>query len=231
MLLLASMKNKALYFVWEWLIFHCEQAEKQVEEYQGMRAFILGWTEKAEALVSGNIIWTSASQLQEQIRAHQVNLYSESHSRDRNSFNILENCCCLLQKTGFAMFWKKILFHALTYWGHATNLQQMHFCLFCSNSSNISYCTVCWLALIRIIARKRLFSLTCNLCSYGDRRCCGSVGVSMVTWRPWGRGRGTWGRCCRHRGGASRWSTSVDIQRSCSKVPRLASRVCRMPLR
>uniref|UniRef100_A0A3P9H8X3 Uncharacterized protein n=1 Tax=Oryzias latipes TaxID=8090 RepID=A0A3P9H8X3_ORYLA len=36
-----------------------------------MKKFILGWIEKAEALISGNIIWNSASQLQEQIRAHQ----------------------------------------------------------------------------------------------------------------------------------------------------------------
>uniref|UniRef100_A0A3B4YE87 Spectrin repeat containing nuclear envelope protein 1 n=1 Tax=Seriola lalandi dorsalis TaxID=1841481 RepID=A0A3B4YE87_SERLL len=49
-----------------------KKAERQVEEYQGMKAFILGWTEKAEALVTGNIIWSSASQLQEQIRAHQA---------------------------------------------------------------------------------------------------------------------------------------------------------------
>lgn len=52
-----------------------------MEEYQGMKAFILGWTEKAEALVTGSIVWSSASQLQEQIRAHQVSL-NESHSRD-----------------------------------------------------------------------------------------------------------------------------------------------------
>ncbi|XP_071335456.1 nesprin-1 isoform X2 [Trachinotus anak] len=49
-----------------------KKAERQMEEYQGMKAFILGWTEKAEALVTGNIIWSSASQLQEQIRAHQA---------------------------------------------------------------------------------------------------------------------------------------------------------------
>ncbi|XP_047184446.1 nesprin-1 isoform X2 [Scophthalmus maximus] len=49
-----------------------KKAERQVEEYQGMKAFILGWTEKAEALVTGNIIWSAASQLQEQIRAHQA---------------------------------------------------------------------------------------------------------------------------------------------------------------
>ncbi len=52
-----------------------------MEEYQGMKAFILGWTEKAEALISGSIIWSSASQLQEQIRAHQVSP-DESHSRE-----------------------------------------------------------------------------------------------------------------------------------------------------
>ena len=49
-----------------------EQAEQQLEEYKGMRQFLLGWAEKAETLVTGNIIWSSASQLQEQIRAHQV---------------------------------------------------------------------------------------------------------------------------------------------------------------
>ncbi|XP_063352154.1 nesprin-1 isoform X7 [Pelmatolapia mariae] len=49
-----------------------KKAERQVEEYQGMKAFILSWTKKAEALVTGNIIWSSASQLQEQIRAHQA---------------------------------------------------------------------------------------------------------------------------------------------------------------
>ncbi|CAB1447010.1 unnamed protein product, partial [Pleuronectes platessa] len=49
-----------------------KKAERQVDEYQGMKAFILGWTEKAEVLVTGNIIWSSASQLQEQIRAHQA---------------------------------------------------------------------------------------------------------------------------------------------------------------
>ncbi|XP_037304616.2 nesprin-1 isoform X8 [Pungitius pungitius] len=49
-----------------------KKAERQVEEYRGMKAFILGWTEKAEALVTGGIIWGSASQMQEQIRAHQA---------------------------------------------------------------------------------------------------------------------------------------------------------------
>uniref|UniRef100_A0A3B5L5H1 Uncharacterized protein n=1 Tax=Xiphophorus couchianus TaxID=32473 RepID=A0A3B5L5H1_9TELE len=43
------------------------QAEKLVEEYHSMKAFILAWIEKAEDLVSGNIIWSSATQLQEQI--------------------------------------------------------------------------------------------------------------------------------------------------------------------
>uniref|UniRef100_A0A8K9XYB1 Spectrin repeat containing nuclear envelope protein 1 n=1 Tax=Oncorhynchus mykiss TaxID=8022 RepID=A0A8K9XYB1_ONCMY len=49
-----------------------KQAEQQLEEYKGMRQFLLGWAEKAETLVTGNIIWSSASQLQEQIRAHQA---------------------------------------------------------------------------------------------------------------------------------------------------------------
>ncbi|KAJ0026825.1 hypothetical protein NQD34_017825 [Periophthalmus magnuspinnatus] len=36
------------------------------------KTFILSWIEKAECMVSGNIIWSLASQLQEQIRAHQA---------------------------------------------------------------------------------------------------------------------------------------------------------------
>uniref|UniRef100_A0A3Q3AL68 SYNE1 n=1 Tax=Kryptolebias marmoratus TaxID=37003 RepID=A0A3Q3AL68_KRYMA len=49
-----------------------KQAERQVEEYQSMKAFILSWIEKAEALIASNIVWSSATQLQEQIRAHQA---------------------------------------------------------------------------------------------------------------------------------------------------------------
>ncbi|XP_027896443.1 nesprin-1 isoform X8 [Xiphophorus couchianus] len=49
-----------------------KKAEKLVEEYHSMKAFILAWIEKAEDLVSGNIIWSSATQLQEQIRSHQA---------------------------------------------------------------------------------------------------------------------------------------------------------------
>ncbi|KAK1888724.1 Nesprin-1, partial [Dissostichus eleginoides] len=49
-----------------------KKAQRQVEEYHGMKAFILSWTKKAEDLVTGCIIWGSASQLQEQIRAHQA---------------------------------------------------------------------------------------------------------------------------------------------------------------
>lgn len=41
-----------------------------------MKAFILGWTGKAEVLVTSSIVWSSASQLQEQIRAHQVSHYA-----------------------------------------------------------------------------------------------------------------------------------------------------------
>lgn len=59
-----------------------EQAERQMEEYQSMKAFILGWMEKAEGLVTGSIAWSSASQLQEQIRAHQVSL-NESHNSEQ----------------------------------------------------------------------------------------------------------------------------------------------------
>lgn len=64
-----------------------EQAEKQAKEYKGMKEFILGWTDKAEALVTGNIIWSSGSQLQEQIRAYQVSLYHV------NVFKMLGMCC------------------------------------------------------------------------------------------------------------------------------------------
>uniref|UniRef100_A0A3B3YSL6 KASH domain-containing protein n=1 Tax=Poecilia mexicana TaxID=48701 RepID=A0A3B3YSL6_9TELE len=49
-----------------------KKAEKLVEEYHSMKAFILAWIEKAEDLVSGNIVWSSATQLQEQIRSHQA---------------------------------------------------------------------------------------------------------------------------------------------------------------
>ena len=55
-----------------------------------MRSFIMGWTEKAEALVTGNIIWSSASQLQEQIRAHQVRL------RPKMLFSELKRVCAIL---------------------------------------------------------------------------------------------------------------------------------------
>lgn len=41
-----------------------------------MKAFILGWNGKAEVLVTSSIVWSSASQLQEQIRAHQVRHYA-----------------------------------------------------------------------------------------------------------------------------------------------------------
>ncbi|MED6283585.1 hypothetical protein CHARACLAT_010424, partial [Characodon lateralis] len=49
-----------------------KKAERLAEEYHSMKAFILAWIEKAEDLISGNIIWSSATQLQEQIRAHQA---------------------------------------------------------------------------------------------------------------------------------------------------------------
>lgn len=43
-----------------------------MEEYQSMKSFILAWIEKAEVLVTSSIVWSSASQLQEQIRVHQA---------------------------------------------------------------------------------------------------------------------------------------------------------------
>ncbi|XP_068610253.1 nesprin-1 [Brachionichthys hirsutus] len=49
-----------------------KEAETQMEEYQAVNAFILGWTEKAEALTSSTIVWSSVSQLQDQIRTHQA---------------------------------------------------------------------------------------------------------------------------------------------------------------
>lgn len=79
----------------------CVQAERQMEEYQGMKAFILGWTEKADALVTGSIIWSSASQLQEQIRAHQVSL-NESHSRE---WELLQDVQKMLQKMRVLYFY------------------------------------------------------------------------------------------------------------------------------
>lgn len=45
-----------------------------MQEYQGMKAFILDWTEKAETMVTSSIVWSSTSQLQEQIRAHQASM-------------------------------------------------------------------------------------------------------------------------------------------------------------
>ncbi|XP_057678025.1 nesprin-1 isoform X5 [Corythoichthys intestinalis] len=49
-----------------------KKAEKQMAEYQSLKEFILSWAEKAETLVSCNIIWSPVSQLQEQIRAYQA---------------------------------------------------------------------------------------------------------------------------------------------------------------
>lgn len=43
-----------------------------MEEYQSMKTFILAWIQKAEVLVTSSIVWSSASQLQEQIRVHQA---------------------------------------------------------------------------------------------------------------------------------------------------------------
>ncbi|XP_061127011.1 nesprin-1-like isoform X2 [Syngnathus typhle] len=49
-----------------------KKAEKQMAEYQSVKEFILSWSEKAETLVCGNIVWSPLSQLQEQIRAYQL---------------------------------------------------------------------------------------------------------------------------------------------------------------
>uniref|UniRef100_A0A3Q3E087 Uncharacterized protein n=1 Tax=Hippocampus comes TaxID=109280 RepID=A0A3Q3E087_HIPCM len=50
------------------------QAEKQLADYQSVKEFILSWVEKAESLLSGSVVWSPISQLQEQIRAYQVSL-------------------------------------------------------------------------------------------------------------------------------------------------------------
>ncbi|XP_061756512.1 nesprin-1-like isoform X2 [Nerophis ophidion] len=49
-----------------------QKLEKQMQEYHNMKECILSWIEKAETLMTGNIIWSQISQLQEQIRAYQA---------------------------------------------------------------------------------------------------------------------------------------------------------------
>ncbi|XP_019750512.1 nesprin-1 isoform X11 [Hippocampus comes] len=49
-----------------------KRAEKQLADYQSVKEFILSWVEKAESLLSGSVVWSPISQLQEQIRAYQV---------------------------------------------------------------------------------------------------------------------------------------------------------------
>ncbi|KAM9316746.1 nesprin-1-like [Gastrophryne carolinensis] len=59
-----------------------KQAALQLEEYNEMLEFVMGWIEKAKELAHGNICWNSASQLHEQAVAHQVIL---DDSRDIHS--------------------------------------------------------------------------------------------------------------------------------------------------
>lgn len=54
--------------------YNPEQAEKQLADYQSVKEFILSWVEKAESLLSGSVVWSPISQLQEQIRSYQVSL-------------------------------------------------------------------------------------------------------------------------------------------------------------
>ncbi|XP_048062412.1 nesprin-1 isoform X1 [Megalobrama amblycephala] len=49
-----------------------QKAEKNFEEFNEMLTLTLNWTEKAETVVSANIMWSPASQMQEQIRTHQA---------------------------------------------------------------------------------------------------------------------------------------------------------------
>lgn len=60
-----------------------------------MKVFILSWIEKAEVLIASNIIWSSASQLQEQIRAHQVScplLHLKSVNCFKRGLNLCLSC-------------------------------------------------------------------------------------------------------------------------------------------
>ncbi|XP_074043952.1 nesprin-1 isoform X5 [Macrotis lagotis] len=50
------------------------QAAAHLEEYNEMLEFIMKWVEKAKVLVHGNIAWTSASQLREQLISYQTML-------------------------------------------------------------------------------------------------------------------------------------------------------------
>ncbi|XP_067272909.1 nesprin-1 isoform X4 [Pseudorasbora parva] len=49
-----------------------QKAEKNYEEFNEMLTLTLNWMEKAETVVSANIMWSPASQMQEQIRTHQA---------------------------------------------------------------------------------------------------------------------------------------------------------------
>ncbi|KAJ8270593.1 hypothetical protein GJAV_G00116870 [Gymnothorax javanicus] len=48
-----------------------KKADSHLDDFNEMLDFIVNWTEKATALVKGNIIWSSAAQIQEQIRTYQ----------------------------------------------------------------------------------------------------------------------------------------------------------------
>uniref|UniRef100_A0A8B9L7P1 Spectrin repeat containing, nuclear envelope 1a n=1 Tax=Astyanax mexicanus TaxID=7994 RepID=A0A8B9L7P1_ASTMX len=49
-----------------------KKAEQHFEEFNEMLTLVLNWTEKAETLISTNIVWSPASMMQEQIRTHQA---------------------------------------------------------------------------------------------------------------------------------------------------------------
>ncbi|KAF5900062.1 nesprin-1-like isoform X2, partial [Clarias magur] len=49
-----------------------KKADQHFEEFNQRLSLVLNWTEKAETLVSANIVWSPASMMQEQIRTHQA---------------------------------------------------------------------------------------------------------------------------------------------------------------
>lgn len=57
----------------KYMIIHiCPQAGSHVHEFSEMLEFVMAWTERAEAVVKDSLIWSSSSQLQDQINTYQV---------------------------------------------------------------------------------------------------------------------------------------------------------------
>uniref|UniRef100_A0A3B3SYU4 Uncharacterized protein n=1 Tax=Paramormyrops kingsleyae TaxID=1676925 RepID=A0A3B3SYU4_9TELE len=49
-----------------------KKAASHVHEFSEMLEFVMAWTERAEAVVKDSLIWSSSSQLQDQINTYQV---------------------------------------------------------------------------------------------------------------------------------------------------------------